>query len=31
LVAVGDLWVCEGWEAAKGERGLKIHWQVNSL
>mgnify|MGYP001163766145 FL=1 len=31
LVAVGDLWVCEGWEAGKGERGLKIHWQVNSL
>ena len=31
LVAVGDLWVCEGWETEKGEKGLKIHWQVNSL
>ncbi len=31
IVAVGDLWICEGWQADEGERGLQILWQVNSL
>ncbi len=31
LVAVADLWVCEGWEASVQEKGIKIHWQDNSL
>ena len=31
LVAVGDLWICEGWQAGAGERGLKIHWRSNSV
>jgi len=31
LVAVGDCWICEGWQAAPQQRGKKIHWQVNSL
>lgn len=31
LVAVGDYWVCEGWQAQPGERGKKIRWQRNSL
>lgn len=31
LVAVGDLWVCEGWQAEAGSEGLKIIWQTNSL
>ena len=31
LVAVGDCWVCEGWQAQAGHRGKKIRWQANSL
>ncbi|ETN93109.1 tRNA(Ile)-lysidine synthase [Gammaproteobacteria bacterium MOLA455] len=31
LVAVGDLWVCEGWLAGPEIEGLKIFWQTNSL
>ena len=30
LVAVGDLWICQGWIAHSGERGLKIIWKHNS-
>ena len=30
LVAVGDLWVCEGFQAAAGEPGLRLHWQANA-
>ncbi|MGB2115314.1 MAG: tRNA lysidine(34) synthetase TilS [Porticoccaceae bacterium] len=31
LVAVGDLWVCEGWSAKPDEGGMEIHWQLDSL
>ena len=31
LVAVGDLWVCEGWSAKPKESGMEIHWQVDSV
>jgi tRNA(Ile)-lysidine synthase len=31
LVAVGDLWVCEGWGARPDQSGVKIKWQVDSL
>ena len=31
IVAVADLWVCEGWQAKQGETGIKIHWHDNSL
>ncbi|MDA9014772.1 tRNA lysidine(34) synthetase TilS [Porticoccaceae bacterium] len=31
LVAVGDLWVCEGWGAKPEESGMEIHWQVDSV
>ena len=31
LVAVGNLWVCEGWQAGPEMEGLKILWQTNSL
>lgn len=31
LVAVGDYWLCEGWQAQPGQRGKKIRWQRNSL
>ncbi len=31
LVAVGDLWVCHGWQCDANEQGLKITWQANSL
>lgn len=31
LVAVGDYWVCEGWQAMPGQQGKKILWQPNSL
>jgi len=31
LVAVGDLWVCEGWSVGAGEKGLEIKWQVDSM
>ena len=31
LVAVGDLWVCEDWQAESEIEGLKIIWQTNSL
>lgn len=30
LVAVGDLWVCEGYQAAPDQQGISIHWQLNS-
>lgn len=31
LVAVGDLWVCEGCQAAQDQRGISISWHLNSL
>jgi tRNA(Ile)-lysidine synthase len=31
LVAVGDLWVSQGWQCEADEEGLKIIWQTNSL
>jgi tRNA(Ile)-lysidine synthase len=31
LVAVGDYWVCEGWQAQTGQSGKKILWRHNSL
>jgi len=31
LVAVGDLWVCQGWQVDANSEGLKITWQTNSL
>ena len=31
LVAVGDLWVCEGWAVASGEKGVEIKWLVDCL
>jgi tRNA(Ile)-lysidine synthase len=31
LVAVGDLWVCQGLQCGADEVGLKITWQANSL
>ena len=31
LVAVGDLWVCEEWQAEADNKGLKIIWRTNSL
>jgi tRNA(Ile)-lysidine synthase len=31
LVAVGDLWVCQDWQAEPKKEGLKIIWQTNSL
>jgi tRNA(Ile)-lysidine synthase len=31
IVAVGDLWVCQGWQCGADEEGLKITWQTNSL
>lgn len=31
LVAVGDLWVCEGWSAQPDKTGLEIKWQLDSL
>jgi tRNA(Ile)-lysidine synthase len=31
LVAVANLWVCEGWQAGAEIEGLKILWQTNSL
>jgi tRNA(Ile)-lysidine synthase len=31
LVAVGDLWVCEGWVAEPNQSGVKIKWHVDSL
>jgi len=31
LVAVGDCWVCDGWQAQQGQSGKKIRWQANSL
>jgi tRNA(Ile)-lysidine synthase len=31
LVAVGDLWVCQDWQAGSEIEGLKIIWQTNSL
>jgi tRNA(Ile)-lysidine synthase len=27
LVAVGDLWVCEGYTANSGEPGFKLVWK----
>ncbi len=31
LVAVGDLWICEGWVAEPNQSGVKIKWHVDSL
>ena len=31
LVAVGNLWVCQNWQAEPETEGLKILWQTNSL
>ena len=31
LVAVGDCWICDGWQAGPQQQGKKIRWQVNSL
>ena len=31
LVAVGDLWICEGWGAGDGELGCEIKWQVDAV
>ena len=31
MVAVGDIWVCEGWQSEPGETGLKIGWTFNSM
>ena len=30
LAAVGDLWVCEGFQALPGEEGLALRWQLDS-
>ena len=31
LVAVGNLWLCEGWGVEPEETGIEIYWQVDSL
>ena len=31
LVAVGDLWVCEGWSAKPDETGIELNWQLDSI
>lgn len=31
LVAVGDLWVCEGFSAKPNQSGVEIKWQLDSL
>ena len=31
LVAVGNLWVCEGWGVEPEETGIEIYWQVDSM
>lgn len=31
LVAVGDLWVCRGFNADLGEPGYRLHWQPRSV
>lgn len=31
LVAVGDLWVCEGWRAKPDETGIELNWQLDCL
>ena len=31
IVAVGDLWVCEGHQAEPDHEGVTIHWQLNPL
>ena len=31
LVAVGDCWICDGWQAGPQQQGKKILWQTNSL
>lgn len=31
LVAVANLWVCEGWNAVSGEAGLEVTWQLNQV
>lgn len=31
LVAVGDLWVCEGWRAEPDETGIELKWQLDCL
>ena len=30
LVAVGDLWVCEGNQATPDQQGIRIHWHLGS-
>ena len=30
LVAAGDLWVCEGYQAERGESGYEVRWNRNS-
>ena len=27
IIAVADLWVCEGWQVEEGEQGIRLHWQ----
>ena len=31
LVAVADLWICEGFQAEAGEQGFNVRWQRKSL
>lgn len=31
IVAVGDLWICEGHQAQSDHEGVTFHWQLNSL
>ena len=31
LVAVGDCWICDGWQAGPQQQGKKILWQTNCL
>ena len=31
IVAVGDLWICEGHQTQPDHEGVTIHWQLNSL
>lgn len=31
IVAVGDLWVCEGWQVEDGSAGVSVLWQQENL
>ena len=31
IVAVGDLWVCEGWQVEDGSAGVSVVWQQENL